>query len=257
MKIKFFTASLPSAAHPNENQDTFFIDEKNKAAGLFDGVGGLSHGVEAAISAAEFCKVQIPQSGLEKALKTCHLFIKEKGVKEFGREIAAVSVVCQVYSKQTPALVIWGSAGDCRIYHLSSEGLSQESLDDSLITQALENGWLDQSKAERINQATNLKGLNEIEKNLFKSRNVVTQALGIGVMKPRISKFKAKADDFIILTTDGVHGNLTNKEIENILKQKPPDPAKRLVEEATRVSESNSLRAKADDMTAVVIELRK
>ena len=254
MSLKFFTASEPSTAHPKENQDAFFVDEKNKVAGLFDGIGGLSHGAEASMSAAEFCKAAITQSSLEKTFETCHLFLKEKGIKEFGKEIATVGVITQIYSNQTPALVVWGNVGDCRIYRLSSEGFSQESVDHSLVTQAMEQGWLNAAKADRINQATSLKGFNKIEKNLFQSRNMVTQALGIGVMKPKVGKLKAVVGDQVVLTSDGVHGNLTNVQMEEVLRVRPEDPAKKLVEEATRVAESNSLRAKPDDMSAVVVE---
>lgn len=255
MKLKFYSHSLPSNTHPEENQDALFIDQKNKAAGIFDGIGGLAYGGQAAMSAAEFCKIEISQVGIEKTLENCHRFLKEKGKKEFGKEIATTAAVAQIYLKQTPALIVWGSVGDSRIYHLSSTGFTQASVDDSLITQAMENGWVSNSKAEQINQAEKLRGLNKVEKNLFQSRNLITQALGIGVMTTRVGKFKARKGDRVVLTSDGVHNNLTNLQIEQILKNKPADPAKKLVEEAIFISETDSLRAKSDDMTAVVVEL--
>lgn len=256
MKIKYFVATRASVAHPKENQDAFFVDEKNKSAGVFDGLGGLPHGKEAATSAAEFCKIEISQNGVEKSLKNCHQFLKEKSKKEYGgKDIATTGTIIQIYSKQFPAYIVWGNVGDSRIYHYLELKLSQETTDDSLITQAENNGWLDARKAEKINQATDLRGLNKIEKNLFNGRQMITQALGIGEMEPRIGKFKAKKGDLIILTSDGVHDNLTTQRIEQILNQKPTDPARKLVEEATFVSESDSIRAKSDDMTAVVVEL--
>src|SRR3990167_3466672 len=100
MKLKFYTASLTSINHPDENQDAFFTDEKLRAAGVFDGVGGLSHGKEAAASAAEFCKIEISQVGIEKTLGSCHKFLKEKARKEFGKDIATTGVLIQIYSKQ-------------------------------------------------------------------------------------------------------------------------------------------------------------
>jgi protein phosphatase len=255
MKLKFFTASEPSSTHPNQNEDEIFIEEKNKVAGLFDGLGGLAYGGEAATSAAEFCKVETSQQNIEKTLENCHKFLKEKARREFGKDIATTGMIVQIYTKQKLVLVVWGSVGDSRLYHFSEGHLLQKSSDDSLITQAQERGWIGSEKAERINQAMDFKGLNKVEKNLFNGRNMITQAIGIGEMKPRIGKFKAKEGDAIILTSDGVHDNLTNAQMEQILNQKPTDPAKKLVEEATFVSDGASIRAKQDDMTALVIEL--
>ncbi len=255
MKLKFYSFSVASVAHPKENQDAFFTDKKNKSAGVFDGLGGLVHGKEVATSAAEFCKIGISQNGVEKSLKSCHQFLKEKSKKEYGKDIATTGTIIQIYSKQSPAYVVWGNVGDSRIYYYSELKFSQETTDDSLVTQAENRGWLDASKAEKINQATDLKGLNKVEKNLFNGRQMITQALGIGEMKPKIGKFKARKGDLIILTSDGVHDNLTNTQIEKILKEKPADPAKKLVEGSVVISEGRTIRAKADDMTAVVVEL--
>jgi len=255
VRIKYFSSSKVSLSHPKENQDAVFVDTKNKSAGLFDGLGGLVHGKEAATSAAEFCKIGISQNGIEKSLKSCHQFLKEKSKREYGKDIATTGTIIQIYSKGSPAFVIWGNVGDSRVYHYSQSKLLQKTTDDSLITQAKNSGWLDANKAEKINQATDLKGLNKVERNLFHGRHMITQALGIGAMKPNMGKFKVIKGDLIILTTDGVHDNLTYAQIEKILKEKPADPAKRLVKESVVISEGSTIRAKADDMTALVVEL--
>ncbi len=71
-------------------------------------------------------------------------------------------------------------------YQFRSERLLPVSTDDSLVIQALEKRWLTAAKAESIDQAESLKGFNKIETGLFKSRNIITQALGLGLIKPRI-----------------------------------------------------------------------
>jgi len=255
MRLKFYSYSLPSVTHPEENQDAFFIDRKNNAAGLFDGVGGLSFGKEAAISASEFCRVELTQSGIENTLVLCHEFIKVKSEKELLKDAATTASTIQIYPAQSPAIIIWGNVGDSRIYHLSSGGLKQESTDDSLITQAREREWINEEREAKINQATNLKGFSEVEKNLFDSRHILIQALGLGEMKPRIGKFRAQKRDLVLLTSDGVHDNLTNKQMEEVLKGRSQNPAKELVDKAKKVSEEGSIRAKPDDMTAIIIEL--
>ncbi|OGY21492.1 MAG: hypothetical protein A2126_04105 [Candidatus Woykebacteria bacterium GWB1_45_5] len=255
MKLNYFAASIPSISHPKNNQDAYFIDEKEGVAGVFDGVGGLPHAGQAASWAASCFQTELKLESMEKAFQKCHLTLKEKGIETFGREGATTAAIAKIYpTKETEYLVVWGSVGDSRVYHLTSDGLRRSSISDSLVTQALEKGWINQAKAEKIDQATNLKGLNEIEKGLFQSRNILTQALGIGVFQPRIGKFKVKKGESVILTTDGVNDNLTDKEIAEILKQADKDPAKALVESAAKVPQSTSLRAKPDDMTAIVLK---
>ena len=255
MKLNYFAASIPSISHPKENQDAYFIDEKEGMAGVFDGVGGLSHAGQAASWAASCFQTELRLESLEKTFQKCHMTLKEKGIETFGREGATTVAIVKIYpTKETESLIVWGSVGDSRIYHLTSERLQQVSICDSLVTQSLEKGWINQAKAGKIDQATNLKGFNEVEKGLFQGRNVLTQALGIGIFQPRIGKFKVKKGESVILTCDGVTNNLTEKEIFTILKQSEKDPAKALVEAAAKISQGISLRAKADDMTALVIK---
>ena len=255
MKLKFFTASAPSVAHPEENQDTFFIDKKEMEAGIFDGIGGIAGGKEAAGWASQCFKDRLVLESMERSFNECHVILKEKGQEAFGHEIGTTVAVVKIYPRETESLVIWGTVGDSRVYQFSSQRLLPVSTDDSLVIQALEKRWMTAARAERIDQAESLKGFNKIETGLFKSRNIITQALGLGLIKPRIGKFKAKPGETIVLTTDGVHNNLTNKQIEQILQKPPKDPAKELVKTAFQVSQTASLRASRDDITAVVLEL--
>ncbi len=254
MKLRFYSATLASSTHPKENQDSFLVDEGKSSFGVFDGVGGLSHGGEAASLCAECFKKELLRQNLEKAFETCHLLLKEKAAA-FGREIATTAAVVKIFTQRRDSFAVWASVGDSRVYHYSSNKISQVSVDDSLLTQALEKGWIDSVKAEKIDQATDLSGFNKVEKNLFEGRNIITQALGIGEMKPKVGEFKVKKGDLIILTTDGVHDNLMNSEVEEILKKDLKDPAKEFVRVSAQVSHGDSLRAKADDMTAVVVKL--
>lgn len=255
MKIKFFTASKPSATHPKENQDAFFADDKNKTFGVFDGVGGVQHGSEAANWCAECFKREAGETGLEKAFESCHNLLNKKAKSTFGHEIATTATVLKISLKRTSALIIWGSVGDSRVYHFIEGHLTQVSTDDSLVTQAIEQGWINRQQAGKINEATSLKELSTTEKSLFEGRNIITQVMGIGETKLKIGKFGVKRGDLILLTTDGVHDNLVNKEIGQILKQNSKDPAESLVEAASRISKGRLLRAKPDDMTAVVVKL--
>jgi len=255
MNLKFYSFSIASATHPKENQDRFFIDEKGKAAGVFDGLGGVSHGEQAASWCTDCFKKRLDIDNLERSFDFCHNFLKNKASGAFDHEIATTGAIIKIFTHRNTSLVVWGSVGDSRVYKYSNNKLIQLTTDDSLITQAFERGWIKQRQEKKIDQTADPQKLNPIEKNLFQSRNIITQALGIGVMKPRIGKTGVKSGDLIILTTDGVHDNLVDKETEQILEVDSKDPAKDLVREAIRVSETDSVRAKADDITAVVVKL--
>ncbi len=61
----------------------------------------------------------------------------------------------------------------------------------------------------------------------------------------------------MLLCTDGIHDNLTDEEIENILRHTPRNLAARyLVDHSllrSRQERQATIRAKPDDMTAVVM----
>jgi protein phosphatase len=66
--------------------------------------------------------------------------------------------------------------------------------------------------------------------------------------------------DRILLCTDGIHDNLTDLEIEAILRKAPRNAAARLLVESallrSREERQTNIRAKPDDMTAIVLTRR-
>lgn len=255
MPLRYFTASRPSLTHPDSNEDTFFVDSGRRCAGVFDGVGGIEGGGEAARLASRCIQeTMISNEKLEKAFVRCHAYLREQGEKRFGHQIATTGVVLLV-SLSRGFDVRWGSVGDSRLYHYHAGSLAQISRDDSLISQALDSGWITRERAEAIQEATGLEELNPIERNLFGARNIVTQSLGIGRLWPQVGAFAVAPGDWLVLTSDGVHDNLTNAEIAAILRKGEGDPAAAIVHAARVVSQGASLRAKPDDLTAVVLEL--
>jgi len=84
-----------------------------------------------------------------------------------------------------------------------------------------------------------------------------------GARRPSIHSDQTRIipGDRILLCSDGIHDNLTNDEIEEIVKQADSTTvAQTLVEHAlerSRQESSVTMRAKPDDMTAVVITCQK
>ena len=104
--------------------------------------------------------------------------------------------------------------------------------------------------------------LSDTEYSYFRLRGGITQALG-GPQAPAIhlDQVTVYPGDRILLCTDGIHDNLTDEEIETIMRTSPrPSVARLLIEHSVARSQQArdmTVRAKPDDMTAVVITCRQ
>lgn len=257
-----FTSSNATSAcnlHPNANEDAYFIDDEFGGAGVFDGVGGLAHGQFAASKAAKICEQKLRKATINdsKKLETA-LFAAHQKLLKISQSKGALGACAAVIKIEPLAKILRVAClnvGDCRIYYQPrSEELFQVSVDDNLITQALRLEQINWAQVEKIEECKKKSDLSKIELELFMSRHVITQALGIGKIKPHINILDTKPGDLIILTTDGVYDNLTLSEFKNIVSEAKFDKlANQLVEKAKKISQSGHFRAKQDDMTAVAL----
>ena len=112
--------------------------------------------------------------------------------------------------------------------------------------------------AYRIDQVMRADQLSDTEFSYFRLRGGITQALG-GPVPPviHVNNVALRPGDRVLLCTDGIHDNLTDQEIETILRSTfRTSTARILVEHAlhrSREERSTTIRAKPDDMTAAVI----
>ncbi len=113
--------------------------------------------------------------------------------------------------------------------------------------------------ALRIDQATEANQLSDTEREIFNKRNGITQSLGhLTPKNPTLNihtaQIVALPGDRILLCSDGIHDNLTDAEIEAILRREARTTvARHLVQHAIDRSREECLRAKKDDMSAIVI----
>jgi PPM family protein phosphatase len=120
---------------------------------------------------------------------------------------------------------------------------------------------VDEADAHRIDQAMRAGDLTDAELSYFRLRGGITQALG-GPFPPDIhsDQVPISIGDRILLCTDGIHDNLTDLEIEAILRKAPRNAAARLLVEyallRSREERQVVIRAKPDDMTAIVMTRR-
>lgn len=285
--------SIASERHPERNEDSFIADQESGLAGVFDGVGVTK---KAKITASQiaarvilqewkhFLQQKQPEGTLLTLgpqdtnidLKTTlnklaehansHIRTANKG-KLFQRgEHQATTMVLVAFCRQLDVseyVMPFVSVGDSRIYLLREhQALICLTRDDGLLTTLVQQQKISEADALRIDQAAHPDQLSEAELSYFKKRYEIFQMLG-GARRPLIHSDQTRIipGDRILLCSDGIHDNLTHDEIEKIVKQADSTRvAQTLVEHAlerSRQESSVTMRAKPDDMTAVVITCQK
>lgn len=277
--LKFSGKSVPSTEHPQRNEDRIAHSAPFGFAMVLDGVGGLQNGDKASSTARDQIARrlrEIPQNADPETAK--------RKMADALMEASTV-VATKVLEGQTTATVvkfiegggvkraIVGHVGDSRAY-ISREGrLIQITEDDNILSATgltlPEKKALGQ-KLDAVETQQGYAGLTPQERTYFDRRNEISGALGEKQpLKPHIYHVALQGDDKVILTSDGVHDNLSQKEIEMIIasqrageevdKVNPPDLASMLTEQALRRSKQKGshIRAKPDDISAVVIDVGK
>ena len=261
--------SIPSELHPERNEDAFFVDQTSRALGVFDGVSGAPGSELASQLASEAVAKHLRSIQTDLPRELSHLAMYEtlyagheaiiKGAS--GRDIATTAAVAKVFEteKGTPYAVV-ASVGDSRAFLFRDRQLTHLTLDQAYYLPGHD------EKAVKLMQmtlaeATDLSKLSEKERQAFRYRNVISSYLGGGSNnRPviTVNDFEVQEGDRLVITTDGIHDNLTNSEIEALLRQMDSSDVavNALVQAALlRSKHPSHIRAKHDDMTAVALSL--
>ncbi|MGH2498120.1 MAG: PP2C family protein-serine/threonine phosphatase [Ktedonobacteraceae bacterium] len=289
LPFKIVGHSIPCERHPSRNEDSYFIERDGGLAAVFDGVGGSAAGEIAAqtarraarrkwyqelheiqqgsplkkgivnCNATDYCAV------LERLVKTADEEVRTEGAREAGTDDLATTVAMAMLCQNTGSnayTLFYAHVGDSRVYLLhENEPLKRLTTDDGLLGRLVESQMVEEEDARRIDQAMHSEELSEVEFSYFRLRGGITQALG-GPVPPTIhlNSIPITIGDRILLCTDGIHDNLTDNEIETILRNSSRDAAARnLVTHSLNRSREErhiTVRAKPDDMSAIVITRR-
>jgi len=273
-------ASLPAKRHPQRNEDTGFAEHLNNGVcigGVFDGMGGHMAGDQASrIASGVVYQVLREIRGDEPATQVVGILsqaMKDAAV-EIGRQLsgtdagttAAVAIAMPEKEKSYRITAI--GAGDARAYLQKNRTLELLTVDNLLPDQGTGILVMDYKEAQRRLARGNLLRLGSVEREeemdaateiQFLRRNFVVNPLSVqGQYEPVITTGVAPAGSLIVLTSDGVHDNLTDREIAKITGGSfgPQVLARMLVESARkRADDEKHLRHKDDDMTAFVMRL--
>lgn len=279
--------SMASEDHPDRNEDNFFIDEEGRAMGVFDGLGGHPGSEEASELAAQVVDSHLasrPDTGvtvstarfiMEEAVQEAHVQVELTNITRKNEAIAGsagvipypiattANIAKLFESKSGAPYMMVANAGDSRAYLLRDGELQHLTLDHAVAGvvdygNSAEFGKAMQDQA-LLADATSPSALSDRLEHQFRERNILSSCLGQPERgAPAIGSvtFGVQSGDKIILTTDGIHDNLTNSEIESIIDDgvSAEGIVKALVEAArNRSYDSAHARSKKDDMTATAL----
>lgn len=273
--------SSASEAHPERNEDASIADRERGVFAVLDGMGGHAAGEVASTAARDIIHSalrELPRTAtlpetkraLKEAIERASAALVEMGKNDAGLQgMGTTATVLKIHEgADGERTAVVGHVGDSRAYVLHADGtLEQVTRDDDIFSNMREplSAEEEASFRNKLNNATETSALSEKERMLFGNRNRITQALGGESVDPRIVAVTLRAGDRLLLTSDGVHDNLTEGEIGSLLRTSDRNTAASSADRLVMAAQARSketdadgnlvLRAKEDDMTAIVIDL--
>jgi protein phosphatase len=213
------------------------LNQNNQLALLIvaDGMGGHAGGDQAARLALRTIGTVLTPI-LTGALSTAQREVTRAGltgsidsaIKEANRVVrqsAASDRRCKGMGATAAIVVIWngrvmiGHVGDCRVYYHHAARLKPVTRDQTLVNRMVELGQLTKAEAAA-----------------HPASNEVLQAIGSrSNIEPAHYKLKLISGDWLLVTCDGLHGQVDDPTIETTLNKAPPSApllAARLVDMA-------------------------
>lgn len=267
--LKFSGRSIPSINHPQRNEDHMAHSATGGFAMVLDGVGGLHNGDKASLVARDYIARslrKIPQDIDPETAKrqvADALMEASAGVATKAPGGQTTATVVKLIESGGAKRAIIGHVGDSRAYILRGERLIQTTEDDSILSTAgltLPEQKALGAKLDAVETQLDLDRLSPQERAYFYRRNIIFRALGEEEPpQPHIYHVALLEGDKIVLTSDGVHDNLSQREIDQIIRSNSPDIAAALAQQALARSQQGvgHIRAKPDDISALVVEVGK
>ncbi|MBI2119276.1 MAG: protein serine/threonine phosphatase 2C family protein [Elusimicrobia bacterium] len=264
------------------NQDSYFAEKLSNGiqiAAVFDGMGGHLAGERASAAArnaiqSELRKITGQESEeeliklLEQAMLLSVKAVRKELKKINGGTTATVAIILPQIDGSSRILI--ANAGDSRAYLRGVDGGFEPLTVDNvaprtaqIIKQSELSKHPDRKNQEFLSSVQSYSDLDQKSEELFNDRHVVNNVLSSkSRYVPVIIVARAPKGSRLLLTSDGIHDNLTDMEIKDILDQMTDDTlapqkiAEKLIASSQRRAEDGlSLRSKPDDMTAVVMDL--
>ena len=187
------------------NEDSWFLDEKRKIFAVADGMGGHNAGE----IASQMVRVYLEKNDLE-----------DKSFREIFQEINDAIINCALENDEYKGMgttftivklkdnkILLGHIGDCRAYLLREGKIMQMTTDHTMVNELLKSEGITREQAKD-----------------HPYKHVLSRALGVEkniIIEEKT--YKPEAGDRILLSTDGLHGFLSDQEIMEIFEEQKYD----------------------------------
>lgn len=211
------------------NEDRYYVDQRNRYFLVADGMGGQSAGERASQLAVTIVPERLEQQ-YDQAVNDDKKLIKliDAAVAEANQEIIALGEVDPALNKMGTTLVFLlvagdrmfvGGVGDSRVYRLHNDQFTQETTDHSLTQALLDAGTITPEEAEN-----------------HKYRNMLYRFLGCkeGGTGTNPERFDLVPGDRYMLCSDGVCDGLKDDGILKLMREyeHPQEAAEKIVRAA-------------------------
>lgn len=250
LTLKFSSATEASPMHPDRNEDS--IGYGKDWAAVFDGMGGYVGGrIASNIGLDETRKfLDGDDSPNFSAFDERFAKVVQGAHKRIQEEIRSATTVVVVKFMQTEdgLKAYFLNIGDSRGYFMRDGVLERVTNDDAENQEQTD-------RLSRFDRAKSPADLSREDRVLWEGRHVTTGIGRGGLAEYEFLMRKLRPGDKIVLTSDGVHDNLTIDEMQEIMSG-DGDLARTLLSKAKERSlDEDSYRAKKDDISAIVVEV--
>lgn len=265
------------------NEDVTLVDDTAMVYAVFDGAGAHAEPYRAAITMAKNVRVnfyEVPRMvSLDEAVASTRnaLLVGHDALTAYSAHTyadlaewpRATGVVLRLF--ETPEgrkRGIVAHCGDSRLYRLRriwSERARAEVVDIKQLTldHSPGNTWEDQRLFARIASRKGMKQLTSQQLRLFADNYTITEAFGSPGLDPdiRIGRLSVRDGDVFLLTTDGIHDNVPDQEMEEIFAtydriDKGLEALANRAQDLSRLGKKVYPRSKRDDMSGVAVAVR-
>ncbi|WXR61668.1 Stp1/IreP family PP2C-type Ser/Thr phosphatase [Peptostreptococcaceae bacterium AGR-M142] len=230
----------------DKNEDYCFgeiISDKKAIFSIADGMGGHKKGEfasqNAVLGVVNSLKAKLLELNgkqlIKEELKNAYLNINDIILKKAKDEIEykGMGTTLTTIIINDDVLII-ANVGDSRCYIFRNNKLKKLTIDNSLVEELLERGFITKEEAKDHPQ-----------------KNIITRAVGIDEnLLIDMYEYDLEDDDIIILTTDGVTNSLEDNEIENILNQNMD-----IKNFCSKIVEESNLKSGSDNISIVSVKL--
>ena len=234
--LEVFALTDPGRVRQN-NQDSFRIVRELGLYMLADGMGGARGGARASLLAVEAVEESLTRSkhrdaaALLGAVEEANDLVLAEATRDPNLEGMGTTIVAALETRENDIAI--ASVGDSRAYVLHGGELRA-------VTQ-------DQTWVQEVGRGL---GLDEASLRTHPMRHVLTMAVGVGAAV-RILYYAVELErgDLLLLTTDGLHGVVSEPEIKYILQ----DAAASLESKCQHLMEEAHEAGSPDNVTVMLM----